>query len=207
MPDFSNLTIVQNPSPDIRRLAYERFVYDFVALESPNCPVDEPSDALWGFLPELYRKSGDNSCVVAIIDAVAYTNFAHRCNAPQAETLAEQSLGTGMTLLAKTIANEQHAASNEALAAVYFLGFYEVSLWRSLDRAASDGSLEHQHETEEELVCYSLTWCKRLVALQIRRGQPCRLRVCKGVRGDVCSDGKISRFSTPFSFSLIKSLY
>ena len=126
MPQFNNLTIVQNPAPDIRRLAYERFVYDFVALESTYCPVGEPSDALWGFLPELYRRSGDKSCVVAIIDAVAYTNFAHRCNAPQAETLAEQSLGTGMALLAKMIANEQRAASNEALGAVYFLGFYEV---------------------------------------------------------------------------------
>jgi hypothetical protein len=126
VPQFGNLTIAQEMTPDIRRLAYERFIYDFVAPESPNCPSDEPSDSLWGFLPQLYRNASDKSCIVTIIDAVACTNFAHRCNAPQAEVLAEESLNTGMHMLAKMIANKHQAASNDALCAVYFLGVYEV---------------------------------------------------------------------------------
>ncbi|PVH90225.1 hypothetical protein DM02DRAFT_683428, partial [Periconia macrospinosa] len=75
---------------DLRRLAYERFVYDFVITESPHTSCDDPSDALWDFIPYLYEKSGKGSCLATVVDAVSYANFANRCNAPQAVQLAEE---------------------------------------------------------------------------------------------------------------------
>jgi hypothetical protein len=113
-------------TPDLRRLAYERFLYDFVILESPNHPSNEPSDALWSFIPVLYQRAADDSCVATVINAVAYANFAHRCNAPHAEALGEESLGKGMVLLSKMIADKKQAVSDEALCSVYLMGVYEV---------------------------------------------------------------------------------
>ncbi|PVH90098.1 hypothetical protein DM02DRAFT_678808 [Periconia macrospinosa] len=51
---------------DLRCLAYERFVYDFVITESPNTSCDDPSDALWDFIPYLYEKSGKGSCLATV---------------------------------------------------------------------------------------------------------------------------------------------
>lgn len=125
-PNFDNLTIAPEPVPDLRHLAYERFLYDFIILESPNHPSNEPSDALWSFVPVLYQEAAENSCVANVVNAVAYVNFANRCNAPQAEALGEECLGRAMVLLSKMIADKKQAASDEALCSVYLMGVYEV---------------------------------------------------------------------------------
>lgn len=125
--NIGNLSISPGIKPDIRRLAYERFLYDFVSPESPNRAPDEPSDALYTFIPTLYQLTPENSCLATVVHAVSYVNFANRCNAPHAETLAEESLGKGILMLAKMIADPKLAASNEALCSVYLLGVYEVS--------------------------------------------------------------------------------
>lgn len=124
---FDDLSIAPDLKPDLRRLAYERFVYDFIILESPNHPPDEPSDSLWSFIPVLYNRAPADSCVVNVVNAVAYVNFANRCNAPQAEALGEECLGRGMLQLSKMIADKKQAVSDEALCAVYLMGVYEVS--------------------------------------------------------------------------------
>ena len=123
---FDNLSIAPELTPDLRRIAYERFLYDFVILESPNRPSDEPSDALWSFIPVLYNRAAEDSCVATVVNAVAYVNFANRCNAPQAEALGEECLGRGMVLLSKMIADKKQAVSDEALCSVYLMGVYEV---------------------------------------------------------------------------------
>lgn len=107
-------------------MAYERFLYDFVILEPPSTLSNEPSDAMWSFIPVLYQRAAEDSCVSTVIHAVAYVNFAHRCNAPQAEALGEECLGRGMTLLSKMIADKKQAATDEALCSVYLMGVYEV---------------------------------------------------------------------------------
>lgn len=107
-------------------MAYERFLYDFVVFESPKHPSNEPSDALWSFIPVLYEKAAEDSCVATVINAVAYCNFAHRCNAPQAEALAEECLGRGVVLLSKMIADKKQAVTDEAMCSVYLMGVYEV---------------------------------------------------------------------------------
>ncbi|KAF9693552.1 hypothetical protein EKO04_008529 [Ascochyta lentis] len=122
---FGHLHIAPELAPDLRRLAYERFLYDFVINESPNHPSNEPSDALWNFIPVLYQRAAEDSCVATVINAVAYCNFAHRCNAPQAATLGEEALGRGMVLLSKMIADKEQAGTDEALCSVYLMGVYE----------------------------------------------------------------------------------
>lgn len=113
---------------DLRHLAFERFLYDFVLDDNPDRQPHEPSDALWTFIPELYHSVPEDSCLAKVIDAVAYVNFASRCNAPQAEALGEDCMGKGIALLSKMIADKKLAASNEALCAVYMMGAYEVCM-------------------------------------------------------------------------------
>ena len=112
--------------PDLRHLAYERFVYDFVVFDTPNKPPREPSDALLDFIPLLYQRSAEGSCLATIVDACAYANFSSRFNAPQALSLAGEYLGKGIKLLSKTISDKEQAPSDEALCSVYLMGFYEV---------------------------------------------------------------------------------
>ncbi|KAJ8106175.1 hypothetical protein OPT61_g9714 [Boeremia exigua] len=124
---FDDLSIAPALKPDLRRLAYERFLYDFVIMESPNHPPDEPSDSLWSFIPTLYNRAAEDSCVVTVVNAVAYVNFATRCNAPHAEALGEECLGRGMLLLSKMIADKKQAMSDEALCSVYLMGVFELA--------------------------------------------------------------------------------
>jgi hypothetical protein len=112
----------------MRRLAYERFVYDFVASEDPNRPPEEPSDALFSFVPLLYQHAARDSCLTTIVNAVAYINFANRCNAPQAATLAEESFGKGISILSSIITNTEKASSNDALCSVHLMGIFEVCI-------------------------------------------------------------------------------
>jgi hypothetical protein len=111
---------------DLLRLAYERFVYDFVASEDPNRPPDEPSDALFSFVPLLYQHAAPNSCLTAVVNAVAYMNFANRCHAPLAATLAEESFGEGIRILSGLLTDTEKAASNDALCSVHLMGVFEV---------------------------------------------------------------------------------
>lgn len=125
---FDELSIAPEFKPDLRRLAYERFLYDFIIPESPNHPLDEPSDSLWSFIPILYSRAAEDSCVATIVNAVAYMNFANRCNAPQAAALGEECLGKGMVMLSKMLADKKQAVSDEALCSVYLMGVYEVRM-------------------------------------------------------------------------------
>lgn len=126
LPIFDKLQISPGLTPDLRRLAYERFLYDFVIQESPNHPVNEPSDALWSFIPVLYERAAEDSCVAMVVNAFSYVNFANRCNAPQAEAMGEEALGRAMVMLSKMIADKKQAVSDEALCSVYMMGAYEV---------------------------------------------------------------------------------
>ncbi|KAF2471721.1 uncharacterized protein BDR25DRAFT_324876 [Lindgomyces ingoldianus] len=125
LADFNNLSVSHSLPPDLHRLAYERFLYDWIVLETPNKNSDEPSDAIWDFLPLLYQRSAEGSCLAAVISAISYANFSSRCNAPQALGLAEEHIGKGIKLLQKAIADPKQAGTDETLAAVYLMGVYE----------------------------------------------------------------------------------
>jgi hypothetical protein len=111
---------------DMRQLAYERFIYDFVASENPSRPPEEPSDALFSFVPVLYQHAHPDSCLATVVNAVAFINFANRCDVPLATTLAEESFGKGIQLLSKMITSKEAAASDDALCSVHLMGIFEV---------------------------------------------------------------------------------
>jgi hypothetical protein len=122
----SKLPIPTSPRQDLRHLAYQRFVYDFVVFPDPNKPLEEPSDALFSFVPLLYEHAHPQSCLVTVVNAVAYINFANRRDVPQAMALAEESFGEGIKMLSRMIASDKTAASDEALCSVHLMGVFEV---------------------------------------------------------------------------------
>jgi hypothetical protein len=107
-------------------LAYERFVYDFVTPGTPTRPPEEPSDALWTFVPLLYQHSASGSCLATIVQAVSYLNYSNRCVSPQAALLAEESFGKGLNLLSQAIRDKEQASSNDVLCSALLLGVFEV---------------------------------------------------------------------------------
>lgn len=137
--DFNDLHIASGVKLDLRHLAYERFMYDFVIFETPNRAPEIPSDALWDFIPYLYERSLHGSCLATVVNAVAYANFANRCNAPQAQVLAEECHKKGMKLLQMMISSKDSASSDEALCAVYLMGIYDVWLSSLLRKPPNSG--------------------------------------------------------------------
>jgi hypothetical protein len=123
---LNNPVIAPAITPDLCRLAYERFVYDFVTPENSNRPPEEPSDALWTFVPLLYQHAAPDSCLATIVNAVSYINFSIRCGSSQAAICAEESFGKGIKLLSKVIADKKQAASDDALCSVLLMGMFEV---------------------------------------------------------------------------------
>jgi hypothetical protein len=111
---------------DLSRLAYERFVYDFITPGTPTRPPEEPSDALWTFIPLLYQHTASDSCLATIVQAVSYVNYSNRCASPQAALLAEESFGKGLNLLSRAILDKEQASSNDVLCSALLLGVFEV---------------------------------------------------------------------------------
>ncbi|KAH9881543.1 hypothetical protein IAQ61_000269 [Plenodomus lingam] len=125
IPDLANMHITPCVEPDLRQLAYDRFIYDFVSPDNPNRPPDEPTDSLWAFIPVIYENAAEGSCFHTVFDAVAYVNYANRCSAPQAMVLAEECMAKGINLISKMVADKKMAATDETLCSVYMLGVYE----------------------------------------------------------------------------------
>lgn len=125
-PDLSKLAIAPSIVPDLRRIAYERFLYDFVAPETPNRPPDEASDGLYTFVPILYENAHPNSCIATVIEAVAYVNFSNRFKSSQAALLGEEAFGKGVTALSSMITNPKLAPTDEALGSAYLMSVFEV---------------------------------------------------------------------------------
>jgi len=125
MPDLARMHLTPDVEPDLHQLAFERFVYDFIALESPKRPSEEPVDVAWSFIPKIYRAAAKGSCYRTVVDAVAYVNYANRCHAPQAMALAEDCMARGINLISKMVADKNMAASDETLGSVYLLAVYE----------------------------------------------------------------------------------
>ena len=123
---IDSLSLAQQIRPDLQRLAYERFVYDFVILDSPNHDPNTPSSAVWNFIPPLYQDAAEGSPLKTIVHAVAYANFGARCNAPYVQALAKENLAKGLRLLQKTLSDKEQAPSDHALCSVYLLGVMEV---------------------------------------------------------------------------------
>jgi len=124
--DIENLTINPPIGHDLRQLAYERFIYDFVTPDNDERPLGEPTDSLYVFVPLLYQSTAPNSCFATVVQAVSYINFANRCHSPQAAARAEECFGKGITMLSKMISDKEQVVSDETLCSSYLMGVYEV---------------------------------------------------------------------------------
>lgn len=144
IPNLDDLTIGPEVRFDLRRLAYERFVYDFVIFDSPGKEPDKPSGGLFNFVPPLYHGAAEGSCLATVVEAVAYANFANRCNAPHAQRLAEENRAKGIRLLQQTIADKKLAPTDEALCAVYLMGMYEVCV-HEVASSTNHGAPDNPH--------------------------------------------------------------
>lgn len=105
--------------------------------------------------------------MATVVHAVSYINFANRCNAPHAETLAEECLGKGILLLSKMIGDKKLAASNEALCSVYLMGVYEVSTEEVLILSANTIILEFDHSATQRHIFGAPAWCKCTFAASV----------------------------------------
>ncbi|KAH7125100.1 hypothetical protein B0J11DRAFT_549974 [Dendryphion nanum] len=124
--NLNSLAIGLDIQPDLRRQAYERFLYDFVAEQAAeNDPGGSPN-ALWDFIPVLYDRSQEGSCFATVIDALSYFNFAARCNAPHAQVLAEEAHGRSLQLIHSSILDKNLAPTDEALGSVLMMSVYET---------------------------------------------------------------------------------
>lgn len=156
--DLSKMTITPAPNPDFRRKAFERFVYDFVLPDSPTMPKDEPSDALWTFIPVLYQGASEDSLIATTVDAVAYVNYANRYKDAHAAALGEECVAKAIPMLTKVIADKKRSATNEALCSVYLMGVYEVCKDRVLVSTVLTLSEPHQCAAKRHVYCPS-SWC------------------------------------------------
>lgn len=123
--------------PTLCDAAYARFLYDFVTHGSSKKVPGEPSDGIFTFVPALYERAAPNSLLVAITQAVSYSNFANRCNSSEAAARGEELFGRSITMLSKAVSDKQKAASDEVLCSTYMMGVYEVHLDKSSCGSAS----------------------------------------------------------------------
>lgn len=123
----STHTMSQTLEEDMLRVAYHRFVYDFVASEDPNRPPDQPSDAFFSFVPLLYQHAEPTSCLRTAVDAVAYINYANRGNVDGvAAVCAEESYSKAIGLISEALRHPEKSASNDTLCSVLLIGIFEV---------------------------------------------------------------------------------
>lgn len=124
--DFGTLSLVEEVTPDVRKVAYERWVYDFVLSETPATDPRDGSSALLDFVPEIYENAAENSCVKSSVRAVAFANYCWRYKNPEAQHWARKHAGKTLAILQQSIADGRKAASDETLLTVYLMGMYEV---------------------------------------------------------------------------------
>lgn len=126
LPATQHLTLNEEIKTDLYRLAYNRFLFDFVL---PNNPADHdgPRDGFLGFLPSFYEQSSPDSCLFAAVSAVSFANFDGRFKSPEARLLGSEYCGKALKLIQHAIQDYSQAKSDETLFAVYLLGIYEVN--------------------------------------------------------------------------------
>ncbi|KAF2018116.1 hypothetical protein BU24DRAFT_165037 [Aaosphaeria arxii CBS 175.79] len=122
---FNDLITGVSMEPGVRRMAYERFLYDFITSRPDQIDDEGPPNALFDFIPMLFEATTEGSCFSTIVDALSYANFGVRCNYPEGQALAEQNWVKALRLLQTDLKDEKLASSDETLAAIYLMGIYD----------------------------------------------------------------------------------
>ncbi|PSN58638.1 hypothetical protein BS50DRAFT_510061, partial [Corynespora cassiicola Philippines] len=122
---LDDMLMTRRLNNDLAQISYQRFIYDFVVFESSHLPSGAVSDAIWEFLPTMYQRSAPGSCLTAIVEAVAFLNFANRYEVPEALILAEERLQKSIQLLRRRISTKRQASTDQTLCTVFLMGIYE----------------------------------------------------------------------------------
>jgi hypothetical protein len=172
---FDQLSVSSRVNPDLRRLAYERYVYDFVVPESPNKSSGAHSDAMYEYIPKLYQGAPEGSCLVMAVDACAYANLANRCNALEAQALGVECVGKAIQLLQSAITDPERAPTDETVCAVYMLGIYGVWYVNAARWVSSHVLAESRHD-RLRTAASPRSWSKGAFAVADEPDQICVLQ-------------------------------
>lgn len=118
LPATQHLTLDEGIKTGLYRLAYNRFILDFVL---PNNSTDRDGliDGFLEFLPNFYEQPSPDSCLFAAVLADG------RFKSPKARLLGSEYCGKALKLIQYAIQDYSQAESDETLFAVYLLGIYE----------------------------------------------------------------------------------
>ncbi|KAF1985816.1 hypothetical protein K402DRAFT_421743 [Aulographum hederae CBS 113979] len=120
--DFnSSLTILPMLAPSAIELSENRFFFDYVLQTNRAFPYSGIMD----FLPELYRKSSQETCLPEALAAMAKLNLYRRTRNQQLAIQAAESYGHSLQLMKAALQNPETARSNEVLISMYLMGMYE----------------------------------------------------------------------------------
>jgi hypothetical protein len=180
-------------SRDLRRLAYERYVYDFVVPESPNKSSGAYSDAMYEYIPMLYQKAPEGSCLVMAVDACAYANLVNRRDIPEAQALGADCVGKAIKLLQSAIADPERAPTDGTVCAVYMLGIYGVR-YVTVAHWVSSHLLTENGDDRLRAAESPRSWSKGALAVADEPDQICILRsdISATIRGEL-----YTRLDTP----------
>ena len=114
------------PSPistDWRQQAIAMFFHDYI-IGSKESKID------FGYLqdlPDVLSRAGDSSALSEAVSAVALTNLAHRSSLPYLKSAGRQAYGRSLGLFNAVLREDTDVCSDQTLATVLCLDFYEVS--------------------------------------------------------------------------------
>ena len=119
-------SILASPPPflDISKkdIAIGLFFKDYV-LPGSETNADE---GYLDFLPELYAKASDNSCLKWAVSAVAMAHVGNTQRLPDMKQNAARDYNKALKLSMSALVSEEASRMTETLIAVYLLIFYEV---------------------------------------------------------------------------------
>jgi hypothetical protein len=120
----STFAVVETPeSPVLQRLWY-----DWVVPDDPNPNVYLPGSQFLHFLPGMMNRFGSDSSLHAALWALAYANFAQRCNAPECMPLAIANCTSAINSIRLAMNDPNKASNDDVLVSIQLLSFYEVSI-------------------------------------------------------------------------------
>jgi len=114
LPATQHLTLDEEIKTGLYRLAYNRFIFDFVL---PNNSTDHDGliDGFLEFLPNFIEQPSPDSYLFAAVSAVSFTNFDGRFKSPEAKLLGSEYCGKALKLIQYAIQDYSQAKSNETL--------------------------------------------------------------------------------------------
>lgn len=92
-------------------------------------------------LPTLYKESPEHGLLSKSIKALAYANYAQRCNHAESHKQAAEIYGTCLRLLRESLLSTVNVSKRDVLASTVLLGIYEVCVLISITETVEKKNL------------------------------------------------------------------